>query len=191
MNIIVWTAAILSTVVLYSWYATIVKRRNRVAEALAGIDVQLTQRHDLIPNLLAIARKFMEHERGLLDEIAALRSKATSFGNTTDSAATAGRFAAEGQLAAGLGRLFAVAENYPSLKSDGPMIEAQRSYQEVETNIAAARRFYNAAVGGLNNAIQTFPGPLLARFAGVAKPPPFFEASAAAREAVDAGALLR
>jgi LemA protein len=191
MNIIVWTAAILSTAVLYFWYATIVKRRNRVAEALAGIDVQLTQRHDLIPNLLAIARKFMEHERGLLDEIAALRSKATSFGNTTDPAATAGKFAAEGQLAAGLGRLFAVAENYPSLKSDGPMIEAQRGYQEVETNIAAARRFYNAAVGGLNNAVQTFPGPLLARCAGVAKPPPFFEAAAAAREAVDAGTLLQ
>jgi LemA protein len=190
MNIIAWAAAILSTVVLYFWYSTIVKRRNRVAEALAGIDVQLTQRHDLIPNLLAIARRFMEHERALLDEITALRSKATSFGNTTEPAATASKFAAEGQLTAGLGRFFAVAENYPSLKSDGPMIEAQRGYQEVETNIAAARRFYNAAVGGLNNAVQIFPGPLLASLAGAAKPPPFFEASAAAREGVDAGQLL-
>ena len=190
MNIIVWAAAILSTAVLYCWYAAIVKRRNRVAEALAGIDVQLTQRHDLIPNLLVIARKFMEHERSLLEEIAALRSKAASFGNTTDAAATAGKFAAEEQLTAGLGRLFAVAENYPSLKSDGPMIEAQRGYQEVETNIAAARRFYNAAVAALNTAVQIFPGPLLAGLAGVAKPPPYFEASAAAREAVDAGHLL-
>lgn len=190
MNIIVWAAAIVSTVVLYTWYATIVRRRNRVAEALSGIDVQLTQRHDLIPNLLAIARRFMEHERALLDEIAALRNKAASFGNTTDPAAMAGKFAAEGQLTAGLGRLFAVAENYPSLKSDGPMIEAQRGYQEVETNIAAARRFYNAAVGGLSNSIQIFPGSLLASLAGVAKPPPFFEASSAAREGVDAGPLL-
>jgi len=191
MSIGVWGAAILSAMVLYAWYATIVTRRNRVAEALAGIDVQLTQRHDLIPNLLAIARRFMEHERGLLDEIAALRSKATGFGNTTDPAATAGKFAAEAQLTAGLGRLFAVAENYPTLKSDGPMIEAQRGYQEVETNIAAARRFYNAAVGGLNDAIQIFPGPLLAGLAGVAKPPPFFEATAAGREAVDAGKFLQ
>jgi LemA protein len=190
MIIIVWAAVILSTVTLYFWYATIVNRRNRVAEALAGIDVQLTQRHDLIPNLLAIARKFMEHELALFDEVAALRSKATSFGNTTDPAAMASKFAAEGQLAAGLGRFFAVAENYPSLKSDGPMIEAQRGYQEVETNIAAARRFYNAAVGGLNNAVQIFPGSLLAGFAGVAKLPPFFEASAVAREGVDAGKLL-
>jgi LemA protein len=191
MSITVWVAAVLATVVLYPWYATIVKRRNRVAEALAGIDVQLTQRHDLIPNLLAIARKYMEHERGLLDEIASLRSKAASFGGTTDVAAAAGKFAAEKDLTAGLGRLFAVAENYPTLKSDGPMIEAQRGYQEVETNIAAARRFYNAAVGGLNNAIQIFPGPLLARLAGVAAPPPFFEATAAARAAVDAGQFLQ
>jgi len=190
MNIILWVAAISLALVLYPWYATIVKRRNRVAEALAGIDVQLTQRHDLIPNLLTIARKFMEHERVLLDEITALRSKATSFGNTTDAAAIADRFEAEGQLTAGLGRLFAVAENYPSLESDGPMMQAQRGYQEVETNIAAARRFYNSAVGGLNNAIQIFPGPLLASLAGVGKPPPFFEASAAARAGVDAGELL-
>ena len=190
MSIIFWTAGILSTALLYFWYAAIVKRRNRVAEALADIDVQLTQRHDLIPNLLAIARKFMEHERALLDEIAALRSKAASFGNTTDPAAMAGKFAAEGQLTAGLGRLFAVAENYPTLKSDGPMIEAQRANQEAETNIAAARRFYNAAVGELSNSIVIFPGPLLASLAGVAQPPPFFEAPAAARVAVDAGQLL-
>jgi hypothetical protein len=87
MNIIVWGTAIISSVVLYSWYATIVTRRNRVAEALAGIDVQLAQRHDLIPNLLAIARKYMDHERGLLEEITSLRSKAASFTGTTDPAA--------------------------------------------------------------------------------------------------------
>ncbi len=191
MNIVVWAAAILLGVVLFSWYAVIVTRRNRVAEALAGIDVQLAQRHDLIPNLLAIARKYMDHERGLLEEITSLRSKAASFTGTTDPAAAAGKFAAEQQLAAGLGRFFAVAENYPSLKSDGPMIEAQRGYQEVETNIAAARRFYNSAVGGLNNAMQIFPGPVLARLAGVVAPPAFFEAPAAAREAVDAGQLLQ
>jgi LemA protein len=190
MSIMMWGTVILSAVVLYAWYATIVARRNRVAEALAGIDVQLAQRHDLIPNLLAIARRYMDHERGLLDEITALRAKAASFTGATDTAAAAGKFAAEGQLAAGLGRLFAVAENYPALKSDGPMIEAQRGYQEVETNIAAARRFYNTAVGGLNNAMQIFPGPLLARMAGVVTPPPFFEAPAAARESVDASRYL-
>ncbi len=190
MNIVVGVGTISLAAVLFSWYAVIVTRRNSVAEALAGIDTQLVQRHDLIPNLLAIARKYMDHERGLLEEITRLRSNASSFSGTTDPAAAGVKFAAEEQLAAGLGRFFAVAENYPSLKSDGPMIEAQRGYQEVETNIAAARRFYNSAVGRLNNAIQIFPGPLLARLAGVVTPPPFFAASAAGREPVDAARLL-
>lgn len=190
MNILLSGMTIASLVVLYSWYATIVTRRNRVGEALAGIDVQLLQRHDLIPNLLAIARKYMDHERRLLDEITTLRSTAASFSGKTDPGAAAAKFMAEGQLEAGLGRLFAVAENYPSLKADGPMMQAQRGYQEIETNIAAARRFYNSAVAELKNSIQVFPGPLLARLAGVAAPPPFFEAPAAARAAVDAGSLL-
>ena len=128
----------------------------------------------------------MEHERGLFDEVTALRARAAG----TSTANPAAKFAAEGQLEAGLGRLFAVAENYPQLKSDDPMIEAQRGYQEVETNIAAARRFYNSAVGDLRNATQTFPGPLLAGLAGASTTPPFFEAPAEARAAVDAAKLL-
>jgi LemA protein len=190
MNLFVWIALAIVLIGLYAWYATIVTRRNRVSEALAGIDVQLNQRHDLIPNLLTIARRFMEHERGLLDDITALRARAASQPGGSDPAAIAGKFAAEGQLEAGLGRLFAVAENYPALESDGPMIEAQRGYQEVETNIAAARRFYNSAVGDLKNAIQIFPGPLLAGLAGAAAPLPFFEAPEAARAPVDATTYL-
>ncbi len=184
MGLIGWIVVGAVLVGLYVWYANIVTRRNRVGEALAGVDVQLNQRHDLIPNLLAVAKRFMEHERGLLDEITALRSKAAS---ATDSAA---KFAAEGQLDIGLGKLFAVAEAYPALKSDGPMIEAQRGLTEVETNIAAARRFYNSAVADLRNATQIFPGSLLAGLAGASTPPPFFEAPAASRAPVDAAALL-
>lgn len=184
MSLIGWIVVVAVLVGLYIWYANIVTRRNRVAEALAGVDVQLNQRHDLIPNLLAVAKRFMEHERGLLDEITALRSKAAS---ATQPAA---KFAAEGQLDAGLGKLFAVAEAYPQLKSDGPMIEAQRDLTKVETNIAAARRFYNTAVADLRNATQIFPGSLLAGLAGASTPPPFFEAPAASRAPVDAAALL-
>lgn len=169
---------------LYIWYATIVARRNRVAEALAGIDAQLNQRHDLIPNLLAIAKRYMAHESALLAEVTGLRATAAA------PADPAAKFAAEAQLEAGLGRLFAVAENYPDLKADGPMIEAQRGLQEVETNIAAARRFYNAAVADLRNAVQIFPGTLLAGLAGASVPPPMFEAPAASRGPVDAAAHL-
>lgn len=175
---------------LYAWYAAIVTRRNRVAEALAGIDVQLNQRHDLIPNLLAIARRFMEHEKSLLEEITALRAEAAGQAGRRAPEQAAERFAAEGRLDLGMARLFARAENYPALKSNGPMIEAQRAYQEIETNIAAARRFYNAAVAELRNAIQIFPGTLLAGPAGVAAPPPFFEAPQETRAPVDAAAYL-
>jgi LemA protein len=182
--------AVVAAAGLYIWYATIVTRRNRVAEALAGIDVQLTQRHDLIPNLLAIARRFMEHEKSLFEEITALRASAAGQAGKRDPKDAAERFAIEGKLEAGVGRLFALAENYPALKSDGPMIEAQRGYQEVEAHIAAARRFYNSAVGDLRNATQIFPGSLLAGLASVTAPAPFFEAPEAARAPVDAAASL-
>jgi len=190
INIILWVVVIAVAASLYAWYAAIVIRRNRVAEALAGIDVQLTQRHDLIPNVLAIAKRFMAHERNLMNEITQLRASAIQAVGEKDFARIGDKFAQEQKLAAGLGRLLAVAENYPALKSEAPMLEAQRSYREVETNIAAARRFYNSTVGDLRNIIQIFPGPLLAALAGVGTPPPFFETAEGSRAPVDAAALL-
>ena len=83
-----------------------------------------------------------------------------------------------------------LAENYPQLKSDGPMIEAQRPYTEIETNIAAARRFYNTSVASLTSAVQTFPGPLLKAVAGVRDVPPTFQTIEAARTAPDAAKYL-
>ena len=84
-----WVATGLVLIALYAWYATIVTRRNRVSEALASIDVQLTQRHDLIPNVLQIARRFMDHERGLMDDITAMRAKALSRSASATSAVSA------------------------------------------------------------------------------------------------------
>jgi LemA protein len=190
MNVLIWIVAGVVLVCLYALYASIVIKRNRVAEALASVDVQLTQRHDLIPNVLAIARRFMEHERALLEDIAALRVTASKSVGERDPGRIGEKFDAENRLGADLGRLFAVAENYPALKSDAPMIQAQKTYEEVETNIAAARRFYNSAVGDLRNATQIFPGALVAGLAGVGTPPPFFEAGAEDRDPVNAAALL-
>ena len=190
MTILPVVAALLVLVILYGWYASIVTRKNRVAEAMSGVDVQLTQRQSLIPNLLAIARKFMAHERELLEEITALRARAGAAAAETDPARMGPRFAVEQELGASIGKLFAVAENYPQLKSDGPMIEAQRAYQEVETNIAAARRFYNAAVSDLRNAVQVFPGTILAGLAGDGTLPVYFEAAESARAPVNAADLL-
>ena len=190
MEFLLIVAGIVVLVILYAWYATIVTRRNRVGEALASVDVQLTQRHDLIPNLLAVAKRFMTHESDLLSEISALRARASESGTSELPAALTEKFAAESQLSRGLARLSAVAEAYPELKSDGPMMEAQRGLSEVETNIAAARRFYNSAVGDLRNAVQIFPGPLLASLAGATTLPLFYEAEAADRKPVDAAAHL-
>jgi LemA protein len=190
MKLLVWIVVGAVLLGLYALYASIVTKRNRVAEALASIDVQLTQRHDLVTNVLAIAKRYLEHERGLMDDVTALRTKASQSVGVQDATKIGEKFAAENQLEAGMNRLMAVAENYPALKSDGPMIEAQKTYEEVETNIAAARRFYNSAVGDLRNAVQIFPGVLVAGLAGAATPPPFFEASADDRAPVDAASAL-
>ena len=190
MNMVWWLVIGGIVVVAYFWYATIVRRKIRVTEALAGIDVQLQQRHDLIPNVLTIARRFMEHERGLLTEITELRSKAQQQVGERDFAKVAEKFDTEARLGQQMGRLLMLTENYPQLKSDGPMIEAQRTYTEIETNVAAARRFYNASVASLTSAVQTFPGPLFKALAGIKDVPPMFQTVEAARTAPDAAKYL-
>lgn len=190
MDVVGWVVVAAVVVLLYGWYASIVTRRNRVAEALAGIDVQLQQRHDLIPNVLVIARRFMEHERALLTEITELRSKAHQQIGERDFAKIAEKFETEARLEQQMGRLLVLSENYPQLRSDGPMIEAQRTYSEVETNLAAARRFYNASVAALRNAAEIFPGPLLRGVAGVGTIPPSFQTTEAARGPVEASKHL-
>ena len=189
-GIVVWVVLAAVLVAAYVWYATIVTRRNRVSEALSGIDVQLSLRHELIPNVLAVAKRYLAHEEGLLSDIARLRTTGQQGLGAKDAAALAAKFDAENQLTGGLSRLFAVAENYPELKSNGVMQQAQSTLEEVETNVAAARRFYNAAVGQLRNACQIFPGQLIAGLAGAYPLPPFFEAPPQHRAAVDATALL-
>ena len=186
--VLVAILAILAAV--YVWYAMIVTRRNRVSEALAGIDVQLQQRHDLIPNVLTIARRFMEHERTLLEEITELRNKAQAQIGSRDFGAAGQRFEVEKRLGLDMGRLFALAENYPDLKSAGPMVEAQRAYSEVEANLSAARRFYNSAVAELRNIVEIFPGSLLKGFADVTVLPPFFETTEPTRAPVEASKYL-
>lgn len=186
MNLTVWIAVGFVVFGLYAWYVSIVTKRNKVAEALSGIDVQLSQRHELIPNVLAIAKRYLAHEQDLLSDIARLRTTGQERIGAKDAKAIGEKFEAENQLSAGLGRLFAVAEGYPELKSDEVMVRAQATYQEVETNVAAARRFYNSSVTALRNACQIFPGQLVAALAGVGTLPPFFEAPAEHRGAVNA-----
>src|SRR6185295_3436642 len=133
---------------------------------------------------------FMEHEKGLMEEITQLRSQAKAGVGSRDSDAVAQHLAKESELQTMMGRFFVQVENYPQLKSDATMLQSQRTYNEVEENIAAARRFYNAAVNSLNTSIQIFPGSLFAGMAGVTAYP-FYEAAEGTRGAVDADAFLR
>jgi LemA protein len=174
----------------YGWYVSLITRRNAVREAMGSIDVQLRKRFDLLPNIVALAQKFMTHEKALLGELTALRAQVEAPYAKDDPAAVGAHLDASKKLETGMMRLFAVAENYPELRSAETITTAQHSFEEVEGNIAAARRFYNSAVTRLNNAVEIFPGAIIASLANV-KSFPFYEVEdAAARQPVDVNKLM-
>src|SRR5688572_16407332 len=171
----IWMVVVLLAAAgFYLWYAQIIARRNKVQEALSSVDVHLNQRHDLIPNIVKLAARFMEHERDLLAEVTRLR-QATEARHGTAPEEVRERFGIEAELARRVGQVLVTMEAYPEPKSDTAVLEAQRTWTEVEAQVTAARRFYNSAVNQLNNAVQVFPGSTLAALSGV-RPMPFFEA---------------
>ena len=139
----------------YSIYVSLIKKKNKAKEAFSSIDVQLKKRYDLIPNVLFIANKFMEHERGLLDDITRLRAQAAKLPAELSNAEQTLNL--DKEITTKMGQLMVNVENYPQLKSDQTMIQAMQTYNEQEEHIAAARRFYNSAVLELNNAVEIFP----------------------------------
>jgi LemA protein len=175
--------------IFYFWYASIIGRRNKALEALSGIDVQLKNRSELIPNILVIAKKFMEHEQKIFSEIAELREQAAKSYDSKNPIEVKNHLEKSEELSQKMFAFMARAESYPELKSSQNMLHAQQSYNEVEAQIAAARRFYNSAVGSLRNSIQVFPGNLIASIVRV-KDMPMYEAEAAAKQSVDASKFL-
>ncbi len=174
----------------YILYARMIRLRNRGLEALSSIDVQLNKRHDLIPNMVKLAGKFMSHERDLLERVVELRNQAHGSYDPGEGAEVERHFAAEAALQQGLGQFRVAVEDYPELKSQGPMMEAQEALLETEGHIAASRRFYNSAVNELNTAIEIFPGSIFAAIAKV-QPMPFFELEdEAARAPINVDDLL-
>lgn len=168
---------------LYNLYVALIKKKNNVKEAMGGVDVQLNKRYDLIPNILVIANKFMEHERGLMDEITKLRTQAAGLRSNPDTISE--KINLDNAIATKMGQLMVNVENYPQLKSDQTMIQAMQTYSEVEEHIAAARRFYNSAVKELNNAVEIFPSSIVAAMVGITQCP-FYEAPEAAKQRVNA-----
>ena len=173
----------------YSIYVSLIKKKNKAKEAFSSIDVQLKKRYDLIPNVLFIANKFMEHERGLLDDITRLRAQAAKLPAELSNAEQTLNL--DKEITTKMGQLMVNVENYPQLKSDQTMIQAMQTYNEQEEHIAAARRFYNSAVLELNNAVEIFPSSLIASMLNI-KQLPFFEvANEAERQAVDASKYFK
>jgi LemA protein len=150
-------AAALWGVAIYNSLVAL-KQRNR--QAFADIDVQLRQRHDLVPNLVETVKSYAKHERETMDAVVAARNAAVSARGPAQKAE------AENVLSAALGRLFALAEAYPDLKANQNFLELQQQLEDIENKIAAARRFFNNAVQEYNTGIQQFPAALFAATLG-------------------------
>ncbi|MFT5789404.1 MAG: LemA protein [Shewanella sp.] len=180
----------LVVIIAYLWYVSLIKKRNTGREALSGIDVQLKKRSNLVPNILKIAQKYMDHEKSLLTEITALRTQAIAGYSDTDPDAVKAHLEVSEQLNQKMSQLMVNVENYPELRSDNTMLQAMQTYNEVEAQLSAARRFYNSAVSELNTAVEIFPGSIIASAASV-KVMPFYEADEASKAAVDAADFLK
>jgi len=147
-------------VVLVLWaitvYNSLISMRQRVNQAFADVDVQLKQRHDLVPNLVETVKGYAAHERGTLDEVVKARNAAVSAQGPAQQAA------AENMLSGALRQLFALAESYPDLKASANFQQLQAELTDLENKIAASRRFFNNAVQEYNTGIQRFPAALFA-----------------------------
>jgi LemA protein len=157
-------------------YNRLVRDRNRVDNAWAQVEVQLKRRWDLIPNLVETVKGYASHERGVFEAVTEARTRAQQAQSPADSAQ------AEGILSQALGRLFAVAEAYPDLKATQNFQELQAQLSETEDKVAVSRQVYNDTVLTYHNAIQTFPGTLLAGPFGFTKRE-FFEVEDEAQRA--------
>jgi len=151
---------VLALLLFVGAYNRLVALRQNANEAFADIDVQLKQRQDLIPNLVETVKGYAAHERGTLDEVTQARAAAAT------ATSVEGKVQAENALSGALGRLMAVAEQYPDLKANQNFLQLQGELADLENKIAAARRFFNNAVGEYNAAIQRFPAVLIAGMAG-------------------------
>ena len=148
-------------------YNRLVNERNRVRNAFAQIDVQLTRRYDLIPNLVEAVKGYMKHERETLEAVINARNAAQSSleaakADPANAAAIKKLGASEGALGAVLGRLFALSEAYPDLKANQNMMQFQEELASTENKVAFARQAFNDSVMGYNNTAENFPNNVIA-----------------------------
>jgi LemA protein len=162
--------AIIAIIVLYvvAVYNGLVARRVQAREAWATIDTQLKRRYDLIPNLVSAVKGAAKHEKETLESVISAR------GEAMNADGVAAKSAAENHLTDALKSIFALAENYPTLRANENFLELQQELTDTETKIQAARQFYNSVVMSLNTTIQQFPSSLVAKLFRIAEEK-FFE----------------
>jgi LemA protein len=179
MGILIFIGILVLLVIwVISIYNTLVSLRNHRENAFADIDVQLKQRHDLIPQLLGAVKGYMEHERGTLEAVTNARTKAISATGINE------KIAAEQELTAAIKGLNIQVEAYPDLKASQNFLQLQNEISDIENKLAAVRRFFNAATKELNIAVQKFPNTIFAGMFGF-RTEPMFDLGEAQRADLD------
>jgi len=183
-----WIAIIVVVVILLIvvfLYNSLIGKKNQVTNVFGTIDALLKKRYDLLPKLIATVKAYMKHERELLEEITQMRAKAVS-GRLSDD----DKVELDNIVTKALGGIMVAVENYPDLKANQNFLQLQRAMNEVEEQISAARRAYNAAVTDYNNAVEMFPTNVVASTMRY-KMKKVFEISQEQREDVDAEKLFK
>lgn len=173
---------VLALLYIVGLYNRIIALRQNRKNAFSDIDVQLKQRFDTLPNLVETVKGYASHEKTVFEEITNARARVAAVPSGTPSAE---RIAAEGALGRAMMNLFAVAENYPTLKADANFRQLQSELVDLENKISAARRFFNNATSEYNTSIQQFPAIVVARMFNFHEEP-FFELDPSEKEAVAA-----
>ncbi len=166
-SIVILVVIALLVIWCISLYNTLVKLRNNRDNAFANIDVQLKQRHDLIPQLVATVKGYATHEKELLERVTEARAKAMAC-TTTSS-----KVEAENVLSQALSGLRVSLEAYPDLKANQNFMQLQGEISDIENKLAASRRFFNSTTKEYNNSVQTFPSNIIARMFGFTQQPMF------------------
>tara|TARA_B110000503_G_scaffold83816_1_gene127800 strand:+ start:697 stop:1260 length:564 start_codon:yes stop_codon:yes gene_type:complete len=168
--------------VIIIWYISannkLVALKNNRDNAFADIDVQLKQRHDLIPQLISTVKGYMDHEKEVLTRITEARSNAMKAGTINE------KVSAENELGAAMGAFNIQVEAYPDLKASTNFMQLQNEISDVENKLAAVRRYFNSATKELNNAIESIPSNLVANMKNMSTQP-MFDLGAAQREVMD------
>ena len=165
--IIIIAIVVILAIWCVSIYNNLVRMRNNRENAFANIDVQLKQRHDLIPQLVATVKGYAAHEKSVLENVTAARAAAMNATSIND------KIQAENQLTSALAGLKISLEAYPDLKANQNFLQLQGEISDIENKLAASRRFFNSATKELNNAVQTFPSNIFANMFGFHTEPMF------------------